>query len=414
MQLKLFATCGAFFTLVLAAGCSTSGPPAPARSKAPSHGSVERDAAWDSAFTRTDGWTCGDIAHAIDLRDGRTLWLFGDSGIGPVADNKHVRDKFDFIRGAGAWHATPLNAGEAPAQLDFLYAKDAETGKAKTWIEPGAGLWPDASWYWLMGDGGIVTTPEGNPRLVLFATALGPSGNPDGMWNFRRVGGVILRVDNVAARPEEWKFEQLINPLVRPEPKHAMPAEPGPLDDWGAAVIFDPAQGDACTAYIFGRRTEGLDQRLLVARVPEQTLDRVTTWQFYDGKDWVADATAAAPLCSGLPSEFTIQRVRIDGSDRFVLIQSENMLGTKILARTARSPIGPWSEPATLFTVPDPATDKRLITYAAKGHAHLSRPDELLISYVINTTDFNQMLDDATLYRPRFIRVPRSKLPIAP
>jgi len=48
-------------------------------------------------------------------------------------------------------------------------------------------------------------------------------------------------------------------------------------------------------------------------------------------------------------------------------------------------------------------------TYAAKGHAPLSRRGELLISYVVNAHDFGAMFRDATIYRPRFLRIPLPK-----
>ena len=50
--------------------------------------------------------------------------------------------------------------------------------------------------------------------------------------------------------------------------------------------------------------------------------------------------------------------------------------------------------------------DEDIFCYAAKGHPELSlTPDELIITYVANSTDFYKMAADARLYRPRFIRV---------
>jgi hypothetical protein len=49
---------------------------------------------------------------------------------------------------------------------------------------------------------------------------------------------------------------------------------------------------------------------------------------------------------------------------------------------------------------------KDILCYAAKGHPELSiAPNELIITYVANSTDFYKMVADARLYRPRFIRV---------
>ena len=86
------------------------------------------------------------------------------------------------------------------------------------------------------------------------------------------------------------------------------------------------------------------------------------------------------------------------------------MLGHHILARAAASPEGPWSKPERIYKVPEPGEDKGLITYAAKGHAHLSREGELLVTYAVNSSDFGQIFRDASLYRPRFVRVPLEML----
>jgi hypothetical protein len=51
------------------------------------------------------------------------------------------------------------------------------------------------------------------------------------------------------------------------------------------------------------------------------------------------------------------------------------------------------------------AKDKRVFCYNAKAHASLSRGDELVVSYVANSTDFWHVAADASLYWPKFIRV---------
>lgn len=375
------------------------------------------DPSWDAAFTRTTGWTCGDIAHSIDLGDGRTLWLFGDSGIGPVAKQRHVRDRFTMVRSAVAVHSRPPRPGDPPADLQFAFGPPRDGHNASAWISPAPGLWPDGTWYWLMGDGALVPSANDGhaaPRLVLFATALGPSGNPDGMWNFRRIGGVVLTVANPADPPAQWRIEQRRNPLVQPIARHGEP--PRAADDWGVCVLlWREAPDKPQLAYIFGVRTPASGPHgLLVARTDPQHLDHPRRWTFFDGRGWSTHASSAVPLATDLPDEFTVESLTRDGQSQLVLVQSEPLFGRRIFARTANRPQGPWTDPVAIFEVPYPARDNRLTTYAAKGHASLSRPGELLVSYIVNSRDFNQVLDDATLYRPNFIRVPLVALPSPP
>jgi hypothetical protein len=88
------------------------------------------------------------------------------------------------------------------------------------------------------------------------------------------------------------------------------------------------------------------------------------------------------------------------------MVHSEPPLGRKIFVRTANRPEGPWSDPKCVYSVPEVDRNAAYFAYAAKGHLQLSRPDELLITYLVNAHDFGAMVRDASIYRPRFIRVP--------
>lgn len=372
---------------------------------------AEPDAAWDDAFTLTSGWNGGDIGHSIDLGDGRTLWLLGDSIVGPVRDGSRVGGESKMVRGAIAWHETP-EAGEAPGEMHFAIPEDGHGVAVAGWTCPAEGLWPDGTWYWLMGDGAAVVDADGVRRFVLFATAIGPAGNPEGMWDFRRVGGTIMTVENPGDAPDAWRVEQRVNPLVTETAKFGEPAREG--ENWGLAVVAWPpgvAVGSR-TLYVYGLRSRGPgDNRLLVARCGEAELDAPGSWLFWDGEVWSDRAADAAPIAKGLVDEFTIEPVRRGGADELVLIQSEPMLGRHILARVAAEPEGPWSAPTPVFEVP--GMDSQLLTYAAKGHASLSGPGEILISYAVNSSDFGRVFRESSLYRPRFVVAPLEMLPSA-
>lgn len=359
----------------------------------------EPDAAWDAVFTRGEGWNGGDIAHSIDL-GGRTLWLFGDSFVGPAREGKRAGSTM--VRNAVALHATP-ERGEAPAEIAF-FAGPAAAGKpASNFLDPDRTRWPEEAWFWLMGDGAVVGTGA-ERRLVLFATVVGPSGHPEGMWNFRRIGGAILTIRNFAEPADAWAFEQAANPIVQPQARHG--EEPRPAMNWGAAVL----PGEHGEWFIYGVRNRADHMHeLILARCDADELDRPGAWVFFDGAGWVKGAGSAAALRRGITDEFTIGRVEVEGRPVLILIHSQPFLGRHVLASAAARPEGPWGEPVRLFEVP--IEDRRLITYAARGHAGLSRPGELLVTYVVNSTDFWHVVGDATLYRPRFVRVPATLLP---
>ncbi len=50
--------------------------------------------------------------------------------------------------------------------------------------------------------------------------------------------------------------------------------------------------------------------------------------------------------------------------------------------------------------------DKKIFCYAAKAHPMLATaPDELIVTYAANSYDLAELMDNAQLYWPRFVRV---------
>ena len=45
---------------------------------------VCRDSTYIKLFTRDQGWTGGDATYSVDLKNGKTLWMFGDTFINQV------------------------------------------------------------------------------------------------------------------------------------------------------------------------------------------------------------------------------------------------------------------------------------------------------------------------------------------
>lgn len=382
--------------LALLTGCAIHPTPPP---------SPRPNAAWDAAFTRTSGWNGGDVASSVSLPDGRTLWFFGDSFIGPVKDGRRAEGT-RMIRNAAAWHATPPN-GTPPDDIHFLTGPPDDDGHATSWLDP-ANLEPAAEpgqWYWPMGGALLAPGPD---RLVFFATRFGPSGNPDGVWNFRRTGGVLCVVDNWQDHPDSWRIRAVPNPHVTPAPAHAEASRPSV--NWGAALL---RRGPDC--FIFGiQENTPQHKQLVLARAACETLDRPETWQFYSALGWAATADDLAILSKDVPDEFSTASVGTGKNARLILISNEWFFGHRIMARAAHNPWGPWSPPVPLFTVPGLAADRRLMTYAHKAHPHLSAKGELLVTYVINSSDFGQVLGDVKLYRPRFVSIPITSLPAVP
>jgi len=68
---------------------------------------------------------------------------------------------------------------------------------------------------------------------------------------------------------------------------------------------------------------------------------------------------------------------------------------------------GPWSDPIPVSQCLEAQRNPRICCYAAKDHPEIaSSPEELILTYVANSCDGDlKVLADASLYRPRFLRI---------
>ena len=333
---------------------------------------------YNRLFQQTNDWIGADGDFTVALTNGLTLWLFSDTFVGDV-------------RGSHRFHATMVNnsaalqqgVDPANAQVEFFHDKSAD-GKPAALITPADGK----GWLWLfdgvMADG----------KLYLFLSQIEHTDDKS-VFGFRQIGAWLGEVSNPLAPPTQWHVTQRKIPFAK--------FGAGENRSFGSALLATNG-----FIYIFGTREEKeADKMMILARAPETDLENFTAWQFRTHNGWSTNAEAAADLCDGMASEFSVSW--LPSLRRFVLICTENGLSEKIVARTAVEPWGQWSAPTVIYRCPEAKWDKQIFCYAAKAHPMLSSAtNELIVTYIANSFDFAQIVNDERLYWPRFVRV---KLP---
>ncbi len=372
---------------------------------APAWGQATRAEDWDKIFTRSEGWTGADGAGTVTLPDGRLLWMFGDTWIGRVEQGKHAAGS-KLVSITLGIHPLPADPGTPPPaeSVEFAWGQPNEAGQPTAWLTPDPEIAGSRkTWFWPMGGGAVVPRGDGAESLVIFMWSLSRTPEDRGVWSFQVTGNVLAVVDNWREPLPDWKARQIKLPHGR------VPGPDQPLTiDWGYAALADEGSAADRYLYIYGLVNHQIHNRdLLVARVPIGRALDFSAWRFYAGDEkWSDRVEDARGIAQGLVSEFSVERIGTGAEQRYYLVQSEPHLGKHVLLRAARSMVGPFSQPQAVFEVPELAKNPAYMTYAAKGHAALSPPGELLITYVVNSTDFGAMVADAEIYRPRFIRVP--------
>lgn len=367
---------------------------------------------WNRAFQTRRGWTGGDCAGTVPLPGDRVLWLFGDSWIGPVEGGRHA-DGSRLVNNAIAVHSIRSD-GMPPKRddIEFVWGGVSRDGTPSAWVVPydtarGEGGSEKNLRYWPTGGGIVVAKPGGGQRLYVFLMRVRDKNESDGVWNFEGCGSAIVSVENPKDGPSKWRLTQTT--LTRLP--HKLPVGARRIA-WGlAALPDDTVNSSKSEILIYGIDTiDGLNKKLLLAKAPGDLAEDFQEWRFWDGKNWARDEGDAAPIAEKVMDELTVHRLGDRRDSPLTMVYSKPILDDHIVLRTAPKPWGPWSAPRQIYRCPEPSTDKRLMAYSAKAHPELSRDGSLLITYCVNSTDFFHMAGNTTIYRPRFIEVPRSSL----
>lgn len=313
---------------------------------------VEKASFYEDLFHRDSGWTGADGTYSYALDDKTTLWSFSDTFFGPVIDGAH-RD-FRFVNNSHV-----LQTG---SELNFL--------KAPGFVPPDR-----SGWFW-MWDGRL---SKERFSVLLGQFEVDPEG---GSLGFQQSGLWYAEAD---LKSEGWRtvsYRKL--PFFGKRP--------------GEAITFGTTITDhGPWTYIGGVHDRGLERRAVLARVPLGRLQEPGMWRFFDGKGWTDDMWRSAELFARASMEASIYATQDGG---FCYIGSLDTQG-EVVARYAPSITGPWSEPVTIYDPPEAVAE--VYAYNAKAHRHLTDDGRVLISYNVNTLDLDEVIENADIYRPRFI-----------
>jgi hypothetical protein len=342
----------------------------------PSVVKAEPDAKLTAAFRQTDGWVGGDGAFSVRLSDTRAVWLFSDSWVGRIRDGK--RKDVAMVN-----NAVGVQDGTGPDAKFTFFTQTNAKGKPAAFFVP-----PDGKgWFWLFA--GHAAGGKLHVFLPRFEKAEGAPG-----FGFKAVDLWLGTVSNPEQEPTKWKIEYAKVPFASFDGKRKFA--------FGSAALT--AGNDT---YVYGyEEVPGkpfASRKLLVARAPKDKLADFDAWRFYANGEWKPDVKDATSQAGALGAEFSVSYV--SGLKQYAMVTTENGLSDRIVGRFAPSPTGPWTDPVLLYTCPEMKKDKKLFTYAGKAHPHLAGDNELVISYAVNSGDLGQVINDAELSWPNFVRV---------
>jgi hypothetical protein len=335
---------------------------------------VEPMPGYEALFQHSSGWTGGDGAYSTALGSNRYLWLFGDTLIGEVKDGRRI------IAGMVP-NSIAIQMGNEPqaASIDFF-----PDGGSAAFLNPGEGL----GWFWPYH---ALRVPEG---LYFFLLQLERSEIPP-PFGFRLVSTWLGHVRNPEDPPQRWIISQRKIPWGNAQRQ------------FGSFVLMEEDY-----SYIYGTVAESVEGRIswsmILARAPTGRLADFNSWLFFRDGEWIADVDRAGRICENVATEFSVSFQPL--LNRYVLVYTEKAFSghsNSSVIRLSPNLHGPWTDPIPVYRCPEAQRKPRICCYAAKSHPEIaSSPEEMILTYVANSCDgdFN-ILADASLYRPRFLRI---------
>lgn len=336
---------------------------------------------YDSFFDSPKKWNGADGSYSVKLSSTDTLWFYNDTWIESVAGKR--RDNAAMINNSIA-----IQRGKdiSTASVKFYWGP-VRDGKPTAFIEPTDGK----GWFWIY-DGITIEN-----QLYVFLMQIVKT-DASSVFGFELVGTWLAQVENPRDNPLKWRISQYKIPWGRF-------SKNGNLF-FGSAIVRD---GDF--VYIYGSNENWKlgesGRRMVIARVPFGKITDFKEWRFYGNGRWLKDTAGISDIFDGLATEYSVSWQ--PSIKKYAVVYTENGSSKNILMRLSSSPTGPWSVPYKIYECPEYKWSKNYFCYAAKAHPAISADNELIISYVTNSTDFGEMARDMRIYWPRFIKIDFSK-----
>ncbi|MHB1483631.1 MAG: discoidin domain-containing protein [Saccharofermentanales bacterium] len=319
----------------------------------------------------------------------KTITIFSDTFYGEVDPVTRKRKSFTVLNNSSAEFIS-----NKPEQLNFRIRKD-QNGDVCSLI---TNLASKGCFYWLQ-DCFIH-----NKKLYSFTDNIVFDEKGMEGFQFDLIGVDRVSINLVNGSLDFESVETCQTPLYLDNPKTY----------YGCAILPNSYKAKLPYAdgyiYIYGLQDKGLlNKSLLISRVKEEEFENFDAYTFYNGDEFVPDIRAAVSICEEGGAEMSITPITEgEHEGKYLYIYSVSSVGCSISCRIATTPWGPFSDSVLLYDIQEAKEiakfgGRKIYTYNAKAHYHISTPDELIISFNVNSMDFESHIQNAEIYRPRFL-----------
>ncbi len=331
-------------------------------------------------FPYANGWLGADDAFSVPLAPDKSLWLFGDTYVGS-SDTKLRSQATTMIHNSIGISTCRPGKG---CSMRYYWA-GAGSAKPRSFFDSGR----DDLWYWPL-DG----YREGDKLfLPLLVVRERPGSHLGDAFGWIIAGTRWAEVTNLSAPPERWKISvrDLTNAKLWP----------------GASVV---PYGKYLLLYTEVSEGEGKGYMTVLRVARDRLADPAARWEYIgeDGK-WHA-APPHGDARDVIDQPISEMSVRYHPAERewVAISPGPEFPSPRIVARTAASPLGPWSPPKTIFEFPEmkpgtPGYDKDTFCYATKEHVEFEQDSKMVVTYACYSFSTPKAKENMGIYRPQVV-----------
>jgi hypothetical protein len=330
-------------------------------------------------FDYTQGWLGADDAYSIALDSHKSLWLFGDTFVGARTTKVRSESKTMVRNSVGI---SVCDDGKSCSMRYFW--KHPESAMPRSFFDTGT----DDLWYWPLD-----AFLQGKTLYVsLMAVRNKPKATAADVFGFEIVGTKLATITNPQAPPEKWHI--VIQDFTD---GHLWPGVS--IVPFGNYVIW------------YTQVSSGSGQGYMTAlRIrPDKIATAPDAWEHLSRDGQWKPGLPGDDAMHVIDQPISEMSVRYHpASHKWVALSiGPEFPSPRAVARVADSPVGPWSEPQTVFEFPEmktttPGYDKDIFCYAVKEHIELSDAN-IAMSYTCNSMVVAKVMADMHIYRPKFV-----------
>jgi hypothetical protein len=348
-----------------------------------------------SYFPYQQGWLGADGAYSVPLGGGQSLWIFGDTFVGPASATSRAQ-KTSFIHNSVA--ISTCSGQSCTFQYHWSGMNTSTPGPVFSA--------PSSDWFWPM-DGFVYNGTLYLTLMQMHATGTG------GAFGFAYSGVQMASINNYTAPPSQWSVTyQSLNvgggavPGASIVVGQGVNGNPDPSNALGAnyAYFFTvvPSSGSS-TPYMALARLP-LNQLNSAARpgnTSREYLKSDSTWGIWQNTDTVLPRDNSVVINPGA----TEMTVRYHNSTNQWIAAYPIGLDNKAHYSISSSMTGSWGRSENLYSYPEMQSTNSNYTpnvfcYAAKEHVEFETSGKIFFTYACNSTLVSDVTNNPNLYHP--------------